>query len=164
MESDIWVLEILEPAKTGFNRNTIYIAIPKITAPIVLKSKWIVEALFAVLLVPMLANTAVIQVPMFWPRVIKITEFQLKVIDIAKVCNIPSEAEELWTIAVTKAPTNIPRNGLFPSFANASTKTGEFWYGLIAPDITLSPINKRPNPIIISPIFRLFLFLPKTIW
>ena len=34
----------------------------------------------------------------------------------ARLCKMPTDADELWMIAVTSAPARIPRNGLCPSF------------------------------------------------
>ena len=45
--------------------NTINITMPKSTAPITLKLKWMAAARFAVLWAPALAIMAVTQVPMF---------------------------------------------------------------------------------------------------
>ena len=56
------------------------------TAPITLNNKWITAARFAVLLAPALDKSAVIQVPMFCPSVIKIAERQFTMPRIANVC------------------------------------------------------------------------------
>ena len=36
----------------------------------------------------------------------------------ARLCRIPTDADELWMIAVTPAPARIPRNGLCPNVTN----------------------------------------------
>ena len=94
--------------------------------PMTLNIKWITAALFAVLLAPILDNMAVTHVPIFWPKIIYTAAFHGTRPDAANVCNIPTDADELWIIAVTPAPANTPNNGFLPSNKNASTKNGLF--------------------------------------
>ena len=60
-----------------------------------MKLKCITAALFAVLFAPALDKIAVIQVPIFCPKVIKIADLQFTIPLIANVCKIPTDAEEL---------------------------------------------------------------------
>ena len=62
-------------------------------------------------------------------------------------------------IAVTRAPTRIPRIGFLPSTANAFAKIGASVYGATEPDMKVRPTNRRPTPIQISPARLSFFFL-----
>ena len=62
-------------------------------------------------------------------------------------------------IAVTRAPTRIPRIGFLPSTANAFAKIGASVYGATEPDIKVRPTNRSPTPIQISPARLSFFFL-----
>ena len=69
----------------------------------------------------------------------------------ANACKIPTEADELWIIAVNNAPTAIPIKG-FSKLETILTNSGELRNGTIAPDIISIPINKIPSPAAIVPI------------
>ena len=63
-------------------------------------------------LVPMDARTAVIQVPIFWPKS-TYTALDSGIIPVdANACRIPTDAEDDWITAVNTAPTRIPISGL----------------------------------------------------
>ena len=96
----VWKMEIstllmAEFPQSGKIANRIYIRMPKMTAPKTLKDRWITEARFPFLPDPALDKSAVTQVPMFWPRVMKIAEFHPTIPFMASVCKMPTEADEL---------------------------------------------------------------------
>ena len=113
-----------ESAQFPLKENITNIPMPNTTAPTTLKSRWITAARFAVRFAPRLDNRAVTQVPMFCPRVMNTAELQFTTPLAASVCRIPTEAEELWMIAVTTRPVRMPRIGLLPRIRNASEKMG----------------------------------------
>ena len=117
---------------------------------------------FALRPVPILAKTAVIHVPIFWPNNTYIADGKVITPLIAKACKIPTEAEELWIIAVNPAPTKIPING-FSNVVTRLTNSGELLSGTIALDIISIPIKRIPSPAIIPPIASSFLLLKKAI-
>ena len=88
---------------------------PKIAAPHTLKDRWIIAARFPFLPELTLDKSAVTHVPIFCPSVINTADFQFTTPFIASVCKMPTEADELWMIAVTTAPVRIPSNGFLPS-------------------------------------------------
>ena len=101
---------------------------------------------------PILDIKAVTQEPIFCPNVIYIAADFVTIPFIARVCKIPTEADELCKSAVTTHPTIAPRNGLPPITANASANIGKFVYGFIPADIVFNPRKSSPRPKIISPI------------
>ena len=117
--TEISTLLMVLCAQAASAENRTNMTIPKITAPTTLKSRWITAARLAVRLAPILESSAVTQVPMFCPRVMKIADCQLTMPFKASVCRIPTEAEELWMMAVTTAPVSIPKIGLLPSTMKA---------------------------------------------
>ena len=68
---------------------------PKITVPIRLNKRCNMEALFAFLPAPALDISAVTQVPIFCPSVMKIADRQLTIPFKASVCKIPTLTDEL---------------------------------------------------------------------
>ena len=46
--------------------------------------------------------------------------------DAARLCRIPTDAEELWIMAVTSVPARMPRSGFLPSVTNRLVKLSEF--------------------------------------
>ena len=87
-------------------------AVKKIIVPIILKDKWATATFLALEFTPILEIIAVIQIPIFCPIMIgkaapqEISTFK------AKAWSIPTDADELWIIAVSSAPIKIPKNGL----------------------------------------------------
>ena len=61
-------------------------------------------------------------------------------------------------IAVTSAPTMIPRIGFLPRTANAFAKIGASVYGATELDINVNPTNSSPTPIQTSPTRLSFFF------
>ena len=117
------------------------------------------SALLAVRVVPALEIRAVTHEPIFCPSVIKIAAFVVTTPFMARVCNIPTDADELCKIAVTTIPISIPRNGLLPTILNAFEKIGASVYGAIDALINSSPSNRRPIPTNNSPtVFDLSFF------
>ncbi len=54
------------------------------------------------------------------------------------------------------------RKGFLPRIRNALAKTGASLYGVTAPDIKLSPINRMPKPVMISPSLFFFSSAPNS--
>ncbi len=140
----------------------IKLIVTKIIVPIILNDKWIIVVLLAFLPVPILAKTAVIQVPIFCPNNTYIADGNVITPLLARACKIPTDAEELCIIAVNTAPTKIPIKG-FSKVLTILTNSGELLSGDIAVDIISIPINKIPSPAIIVPNASNFLLLKKTI-
>ena len=105
---------------------------------------------FAFRLVPMEARTAVMQVPMFWPKRIYTAVGSPMTPLTAKACRIPTEAEEDWISAVKAAPARMPINGLL-KLDTRSTKAGESRRGIMAELIISIPMNRIPSPAMIWP-------------
>ena len=79
---------------------------------ITLNRKWIKAVRFASLFAPIEASAAVIQVPMFMPK-IRYNELSMEIAPVIDSdCRIPIEALELWMSAVKSAPNNTPISGL----------------------------------------------------
>ena len=70
----------------------------------------------------------------------------------ARLCKMPTDADELWMIAVTSAPARIPRNGLCPSFTKMLQNASDSWSGATADDIVVIPTKRIPNPTIMLEI------------
>ena len=70
----------------------------------------------AFLFAPTEESSAVTQVPIFCPMIIYTAALNGTSPAAARLCKMPTDADELWMIAVTSAPARIPRNGLCPSF------------------------------------------------
>ena len=75
-----------------------------------------IAAVFAVFFAPILDMIAVTHVPIFCPMIIYTAALNGTSPAAARLCKMPTDADELWMIAVTSAPARIPRNGLCPSF------------------------------------------------
>ena len=69
-----------------------------------LKYRWMNAARFAFLLAPTAASSAVMQVPIFCPRMMGIATPQVTDPVTESACSTPTEAEELCMMAVSKAP------------------------------------------------------------
>ena len=68
--------------------------------------------------------------------------------------SMPIEAEELWSRAVTAAPTATPRRGLEKA-VNTDWNSGRSFSGSTAEDMVFMPMNSRPRPSTIWPTMRL---------
>ena len=126
----VWKMEmstllIVDAPHAGKIKNSTYMIMPNSTAPMTLKERWMTDARFPFLPEPTPDKSAVTQVPIFCPSVINTADFQLTMPFIASVCKMPTEAEELWMIAVTTVPVRIASSGFLPSTVNALEKIGE---------------------------------------
>ena len=92
----------------------------------------------------------VIQVPIFWPRIIGIAEAKVICPVEVSAWRIPMDAAELWIIAVTPAPARTPRTGL-EKFWNSAINSGTSSSGATASLIWNIPKNRIPNPSKICP-------------
>ena len=84
--------------------------------PITLNKRCMIAAVFAVFFAPILDMIAVTHVPIYCPMIIYTAALNGTSPAAARLCKMPTDADELWMIAVTSAPARIPRNGLCPSF------------------------------------------------
>lgn len=155
-KTEISTLLMAAAPHAALKRNRTNMIMPKTTAPMTLNSRWITEALFAFFPAPALEIRAVTQVPIFWPSVMNTADCQFTTPLSASVCRIPTEAEELWIMAVTTAPASTARTGFLPRTAKACANMGASLYGLIASDMKERPINRILKPTRISPIFFFF--------
>ena len=90
-----------------------------------MKVRCIVPTHFAFLLAPTELKIAVTQVPIFCPMIMNTAAFVGTSPADARESRIPCDAEELWIIAVTPAPTRIPRKGLEPIEIKAVLNTSD---------------------------------------
>ena len=65
-------------------------------------------ARLALRLVPREARTEVMQVPMFWPKSTYTAPEKGTIPPAARLCRMPTEAEEDWIRAVKAAPNRMP--------------------------------------------------------
>ena len=104
-----------------------------------------IVARLAFRLAPMEASTAVMQVPMFWPkRTYTALPRPMTPLE-ARAWRMPTEAEEDWIRAVKAAPARMPSRGL-ENLVNSSTKAGESRRGTMAELIISMPMNSTPSP------------------
>ena len=115
---------------------------------------------FAAFEPPMQESIEVTVEPIFCPRIIGMAAAHVIAPVVESACKIPTEAEELWSTAVTAAPASIPRSALSPRVENIFTITGESFKPLRELSICSIPINKTPKATIISPTILLFAFFP----
>ena len=85
-----------------------------------------------ILFVPIDEIIAVTQVPIFWPIIGNCRRISVSAAD--SVCNIPTDADELWIIPVTKAPVKMPIIG-FENRVKMLVNSGTFASGWTALDI-----------------------------
>ena len=133
------------------------------SVPTRLKIKCKKAALCAILLVPILASTAVTHVPILHPNIIGKARFISITPVVANTINIPVVAEELCSKAVIAAPAIIPIKQLPPTATKKSENIGDDANGFIAPLIKLIPLNNIPKPRRIFPNSLLFLALANII-
>jgi hypothetical protein len=98
--------------------------------------------------------SAVMQVPMFWPIISGMAMLKETTPVVLMAWSMPIEAEELWSRAVTAAPTATPRRGLEKA-VNTDWNSGRFFSGSTAEDMVFMPMNSRPRPSTIWPTMRL---------
>ena len=126
--------------------------------PIILKKRWIIDALFAFLLAPTDDMIAVTLVPIFCPIIIGIAVPKLTAPVAHSACRIPTDAEELWITAVRMVPAIIPRTG----FWNINSRCVNCSFdasGSTAPLIVSIPNIRMANPTRIFPMSFFFVSL-----
>ena len=133
----------------------------KSTVPMMLNIRWMIVARLALRLVPMEARTAVIQVPIFWPKRMNTELEKLMAPLVARAWRMPTEAEEDWIRAVNRAPTAMPSRGL-ENLVIRSTKAWESRRGIMEELIISMPINSTPRPAMIWPMWWALGILTKT--
>ena len=129
--------------KTKTNNN-----IENNIVPNVLNNKWIIEALLALALVPIEDSNAVVQEPMFEPKIMNKT-----LLPPSPICKpwatieiiIVVTAEELWTKAVNPIPISKSIIGLL-MLCNALKIASFSLNPLIALDMDFSPKKTSPKP------------------
>ena len=99
---------------------------------------------------PIEASTAVIHVPIFCPKSTNTALDKLISPLPANVCNIPTDADDDWIIAVNTAPTNIPITG-FAKCVIRFMNVCDSRSGCIEVLIISIPKNNIPRPAIICP-------------
>ena len=102
--------------------------------------------------------SAVTQVPIFCPMMIGMAALKFTAPVAHNACRIPTEAEELWMIAVSIAPNIIPRIG-FENMVKRSVNPGTSFNPLTALLIPSIPVIRMANPIRSPPILCFFSFL-----
>ena len=79
----------------------------------------------------------------------------------ARACRIPTDAEELCRIVVTRIPNRTARNGL-RNMVNRFINCSESFKGPSAVSMVDIPTNRMPNPTKIEAIPRVFFFLEQS--
>ena len=126
--------------------------------PIILKHKCTTAALRAFLVVPMEESIAVTQVPIFCPKIMGMALAYVMVPVAESACKIPTEAEELWIIAVSKAPANTPKRGLLKR-VKRFVKDGLSCKPTTELLIMVIPVIKTANPMKMEPVSCFLLLL-----
>ena len=134
--------------------------VPNSVVPITLNIRWMTVVLLAFLLVPTLARSAVIQVPMFCPKSTNTALWILITPPMASAWRMPTDAEEDWITAVNTAPTRIPRMGL-ENLVTIWMNVWESRSGTMASLIIPIPMNSTPIPAMMPPTCWIFLFFTK---
>ena len=122
----------------------------KSSDPIILNSRWTTAARCAVLLVPMEASSAVMQVPMFCPNRMNSEAFRPIKFALASACRIPIDADDDCNSAVISAPIRTPSRGLDTPVIIVR-KPSQLRIGSIASVMVCIPTNRMPKPIKICP-------------
>ncbi len=106
----------------------------------------------AFLLAPTAESSAVTQVPMFCPMMMgtALRSVMAPVADSA--CKMPTEAEELWIIAVSTAPASTPSTG-FLKATNSRVNSGTSFNGATASDMVCMPNIRIAKPKRMPPTF-----------
>ena len=128
------------------------------TVPMILKQRCTRAARRAFLLVPTEDSMAVMQVPMFWPMMMGMAVPMVTWPVADRACRIPTEAEELWMMAVRTAPASTPRMGL-EKISSIWPKAGTSLSPATASDMASIPNISTAKPSRIIPV-SLFLELP----
>ena len=106
----------------------------------------------------MLERIAVAHVPIFCPMMIGTAMPKVIFPDSESACSIPTEAAELWIMAVTTRPINMPNTGL-RNTVKALAKEGESASGATDPLIKSIPYIKTAKPKSAFPTSRFFCVL-----
>ena len=107
------------------------------------------------MLTPILERIAVAQVPIFCPMMMGIAIPYVMPPVIERACSMPTEAAELWMIAVMTRPVRTPRMG-FLNDTRILAKAGESASGSTDPLMRSIPYMRMANPT--RPLPRSFLF------
>ena len=75
---------------------------------------------------------------------------------------MPTEADELWIMAVSTRPINIPSNGLLKD-VNSSWNFSDSLSGANTPSMVVIPKNSTPRPTRIPAMSLFLFFLEKSI-
>ena len=106
--------------------------------------------------------SAVTQVPIFCPIMIGIAAPKEMAPVLDSACNIPTDAEEDCTIAVSRVPARTPRMG-FVNSVRSFAKSGSPLSTLTASDIRFIPTIRTAKPSRIFPTSLVLLFLPNIV-
>ena len=120
------------------------------TFPIRLKYRCTSAVRRASRLVPTEESSVMMQAPMFMPRIMGIAEENVTLPVAESACRMPTEAEELWMIAVITAPVSTPRIGLSNS-VRIRVNSGISASGSTAPLIVCMPNMRMEKPSRIVP-------------
>ena len=92
------------------------------------------------------------QVPMFWPMMMGMAAaMDTAPVERESACKMPTDAEEDWMIAVSRAPTSTPRIGLVKA-RKRSPNQGASASGAVALLIRSMPVIKMAKPRKIWPM------------
>ena len=131
--------------------------------PEILKIQWATAVLFASLLCPILARSAVIVVPMLSPSRIGIAPARPRILVIpsapgcaAKFWRTAMVALLLCTTRVISVPTPTPKTGICATFPIRSVKTWLEASGFITSPMVSIPRKRSPNAKMVCPILFIF--------
>ena len=119
-------------------------------------------AFLASLLAPMAEIRTVMQAPIFCPMITGTAVAPVTAPERDNACKIPTDAEELCTMAVIIKPTSTPKSGLenmVSILVNSGTSASPF----TAPLMVSIPIIRMAKPAITVPTVLCFSFLVKLI-
>ena len=122
-----------------------------------LKYRCTSAARLAFLLAPIPEIMAVTQVPIFCPMMMGMALPKLTAPVAQRACRIPTDAEELWMMAVRTAPAIIPRIGL-ENIVRSPVNSGTSARGFTASLMVSIPNIRMAKPIIMVPRFFFFSF------
>ena len=137
----LWMKPTREAPMRGVTRHRVV----KTAVPMRLNIRWMMVVRLALRPVPTEASTAVMQVPMFWPKRTKTALSSPMTPLLARAWRIPTEAEEDWMRAVKRAPARMPSTGL-ENLVIRSTKAGISRRGTMAALIMSMPMKRTPRP------------------
>ena len=136
----------------------------KIKEPVILNTLCAIAQRFASLDWPILANNAVMVVPILSPSRIGIAPTNPITLAPsgpacdAKLCSTAIVAELLCTTSVISIPTPTPSTGMWLTFSIILINTGLVASGFMTSPIISIPTNNKPNAKIVWPINFIFSF------